>query len=123
MYPGRWWTVGKDMNYRGGNVVTGSLMDGLHVLLGTFAGWFCEWGIGALCGKWGLSFVCSTLVENPSSRRGDELTWRVGRGRVNMIGSVRKESRSIRRYALSSLRTPIELMRRCFRHWGGADTA
>ena len=110
------------MNYCGGNAVAGSLMDGLHVLpLGMFAGWFCEWGIGALCGKWGLSFVCSTLVENLSSRRGDELTWRVGRGRVNMIGSVRKESRSIRRYALSSLRTPIELMRRCFHHWGGAD--
>ena len=70
--------VGKDMNYRGGNAVTGSLMDGLHVLLGTFAGWFCEWGIGALCGKWGLSFVCSTLVENPSSRRGDELTMESG---------------------------------------------
>ena len=64
------------MTYRGGNVVVGNLMDGLHVFLVTFAEWFCEWGIGALCGNGGLSFVCSTLVKNQSSRWGDELTWR-----------------------------------------------
>ena len=67
----------------GGNAVAGSLADKLHVLLVTFAGWLCEWAIGGLCDKPGLLFVCSALVENQSSGRGNELAWGVGCGRVN----------------------------------------
>ena len=48
----------------GGNAVAGSLTDKLHVLLVTFAGWFCEWATGGLCDKPGLLFVCSALVES-----------------------------------------------------------
>ena len=72
----------------GGNAVASSLADKLHVFLVTFAGWFCEWATGGLCDKPGLLFVCSALVEDQSSGRGDELAWGVGCGRVNTSSNV-----------------------------------
>ena len=79
----RHWTDGGWLGRIRPIVVAGSLADEFQVLLVTFAGWFCEWAIGNQCDKAGLLFVCSALVENQSSGRGDELAWGVGCGRVN----------------------------------------